>query len=669
MNTAIVRLGSIAVVAWTLLQGGKAHAIQWKANASGNFNTGSNWVGNVAPTSSDTATFGVGTAANYTVTLNGAAPGFPPVVHTVDRVVVDSNTVTLARNSLLGATSLAANKTTTTEAGRAIVVGSGGFDQATLNTSIPVTAAAATIADAAGSSGTWNVTASTVTLNSSPNSGTLIVGNSGVGSLNVSGGAAVEVPGGQQGIVVGNNGGSSGTITVSGDGSKLETGMDVVTIGNSGTGTLNITHGGVVRALLFFDIAFKASGEVLVSDPGSYLIADDLSVGAGTSGTLNVVNLGNVLCNQGSVNNGSTALVSGSDTAWSTGILDVGVKGAGTLNVEAGGAVFSADGTVGEVGGSTSSNGSVVLKGTGSTWILTGKLSIGGDAQMGAPAGTGMVDIPFGGFVEAAKDTTLYPGGSLSLKGGTFSTRAISFQGGQFLWTSGTLHVGIYNGDLSNPSFAILAPGADQSVAGSTTIVGNYTQQTGAKLQIEVGGESAGGTYDLVGVTGQAILGGQLELDMLNGFVPNASDTFTVLNAASGLFGVFSNVTTGQRLKTEDGLGSFIVNYGAGSAFNQNQIVLSTFLIQGDYNQNGIVDAADYTIWRDTLGQSGANLAADGDRNGTIDAADYDIWKMHFGYHAGSGASASTAVPEPTTLVLLLTGILTLCSYRRPKVS
>ena len=63
------------------------------------------------------------------------------------------------------------------------------------------------------------------------------------------------------------------------------------------------------------------------------------------------------------------------------------------------------------------------------------------------------------------------------------------------------------------------------------------------------------------------------------------------------------------------------------------------------------------------------DLAADGDGSGMIDAGDYDVWKLHYGEHAGNGANASTAVPEPTTPVLLLTGILTLCSYRRAKVS
>jgi PEP-CTERM motif len=60
-------------------------------------------------------------------------------------------------------------------------------------------------------------------------------------------------------------------------------------------------------------------------------------------------------------------------------------------------------------------------------------------------------------------------------------------------------------------------------------------------------------------------------------------------------------------------------------------------------------------------------LAADGNGNGIIDAGDYNIWKMHFGEHLGSGtgASANGAVPEPSTLLLLLSGTLTMCCRRR----
>src|SRR4051812_31255617 len=68
----------------------------------------------------------------------------------------------------------------------------------------------------------------------------------------------------------------------------------------------------------------------------------------------------------------------------------------------------------------------------------------------------------------------------------------------------------------------------------------------------------------------------------------------------------------------------------------------------GDYNKNGTVDAADYAIWRKTLGSS-SRLAADGDGNGTIEQADYSFWRSRFGNRVKggemilSGTSALTA--------------------------
>ncbi len=60
--------------------------------------------------------------------------------------------------------------------------------------------------------------------------------------------------------------------------------------------------------------------------------------------------------------------------------------------------------------------------------------------------------------------------------------------------------------------------------------------------------------------------------------------------------------------------------------------------VLGDYNGNGAVDAADYTIWRDTLGST-EDFRANGNNEGAsedlIDEADYDVWKANYGQAAG----------------------------------
>src|SRR5262249_15000289 len=90
--------------------------------------------------------------------------------------------------------------------------------------------------------------------------------------------------------------------------------------------------------------------------------------------------------------------------------------------------------------------------------------------------------------------------------------------------------------------------------------------------------------------------------------------------------------------------------------------------VTGDYNANGVVDAADYVVWRKTLGQTAAGLPADGDNSGTIDAGDFDVWKAHFGNTAGTGTAIDAAViPEPVSTMLLLcsTGIWAMTRARR----
>jgi hypothetical protein len=88
-------------------------------------------------------------------------------------------------------------------------------------------------------------------------------------------------------------------------------------------------------------------------------------------------------------------------------------------------------------------------------------------------------------------------------------------------------------------------------------------------------------------------------------------------------------------------------------------------ILAGDYNNDGKVDAADYTVWRDAL-HSGAALQNETASLGIVDADDYDAWKANFGVMAELGGGAVGVVPEPGSLVLAAVA-LALAATRSPR--
>ena len=80
--------------------------------------------------------------------------------------------------------------------------------------------------------------------------------------------------------------------------------------------------------------------------------------------------------------------------------------------------------------------------------------------------------------------------------------------------------------------------------------------------------------------------------------------------------------------------------------------------LEGDYNDDLVVDAADYVIWRTQSGETGTGLSADGNNDQTVNQLDYDLWKANFGASVGGFASAAQLelVPEPSAALLIVVG-------------
>lgn len=97
-----------------------------------------------------------------------------------------------------------------------------------------------------------------------------------------------------------------------------------------------------------------------------------------------------------------------------------------------------------------------------------------------------------------------------------------------------------------------------------------------------------------------------------------------------------------------DSLGSYnasplfeqVVDHPGGDIGSPGYAPGSVATLEGDFNGDGRVNAADYTKWRDNLG-------------GLYTASDYNKWKANFGAGTGSGGIAGALVPEPGAIALL----------------
>jgi hypothetical protein len=163
-----------------------------------------------------------------------------------------------------------------------------------------------------------------------------------------------------------------------------------------------------------------------------------------------------------------------------------------------------------------------------------------------------------------------------------------------------------------------------------------------SRVEFHLGGSEAGIDFTSIQVDGNATLAGTLAAALLLDFVPTHDDTFELISAAGDLSGEFDAVM----------LPDLEAGFEWSVIYNPHSVALHLaapiVVLLGDFNHDGTVDAADYSVWRDGL-----------DTIYTL--ADYETWKTHFGEVAGGSAASSplsASVPEPSTAWLVFAATL-----------
>lgn len=221
--------------------------------------------------------------------------------------------------------------------------------------------------------------------------------------------------------------------------------------------------------------------------------------------------------------------------------------------------------------------------------------------------------------------TTLDAGGnfipSLGNNGGSFISSVLKYDSSG----SGELRIWANESQSSNVADAVVIPAANAGL----NLGGGDSQSDTLRLVWEATKTETTGEWDF------SLVAQNIDSSTELGQSTGTRNEPTTYDTATGLFAGVRGLNNNSNSTFNIDRYSFeLVTPGAG--------------LLGDYNQDGTVDTADYTVWRDSLGQSGVELAADGDKSGTVDATDYQLWRNNFGATAPP-ANATASLSNSTT--------------------
>lgn len=526
--------------------------IQWNNSAGGSFHTATNWDPQMVPGANDTALFGlavaysvdVGTAGTKRLEIRNGDVTFTNADYAVAATDFDPAGILLDNSKL----TLAVGFPFDSLRGVHALIGE----------------SAASRMDVISSTGFLGLT------------GSLRVGGAGNGILNIESGGTVESGEGRIGTGVG-----GGSVMVSGGTSSWTSGN--LSVGyESGNGDLTISDGGVVTSGSgFVGFGTDLTGSVTVkgvdpSDatvPSSWRLDNDLILGQNGIGNLTVQDGASVECTNATfgVGNFGSASLSGATSSVETldvstqltvgqskeGFLEVtGGADAHAGTVIVGSAAFghgliTLSGKSGAIGSHLEVDGSLILglNGTGTLLIQEDATVTCSDAALGAFTGAiGSATLGVDNAAGAPAQWTV----NGDLKIGGLAPGTIALHNSANVTVSQTLFI-LANGSIGgNGTYSAQTVENDGSngpgnSVGTLILESDYEQTATGKLTIETSGLGAG-EFDVLHVTGNAALGGTLEMLFLGDYLPKSGDSFKFLLVDGTISGEFAEVTFPQLL-------------------------------------------------------------------------------------------------------------------------
>jgi hypothetical protein len=173
---------------------------------------------------------------------------------------------------------------------------------------------------------------------------------------------------------------------------------------------------------------------------------------------------------------------------------------------------------------------------------------------------------------------------------------------------------------------------------------------------------SVGGALYSRGVANTTIVERNLVTGLTNSSFATPNNE-AVLGLASDKIDLFAASSAGVIYRLDPATGQMLDSRAYGIAFDS--LAAGQPPVPGDYNNNGLAEAADYVVWRKNEGTNNL-LPNDGGLPGPIGTGHYNQWRANFGKTGGSGTGAGSSatgsgrevadvVPEPNTFVAAVT--------------